>query len=95
MLPYSMDRHFNFRMSSKDKKIIEMAAKLSGLKPQTYARQKLIEAAEKDIKDKDIFGSITVNQEDWDFLLELMKSPVQANPHFKKALQDYRKTFGG
>lgn len=46
---HSMDSHMNLRMSSEDKLIIETAARLKGFKPNTYARIKLLEIAEKDI----------------------------------------------
>lgn len=88
-----MDSHLNFRMSSHDKKIIETAAKLKGIKPNTYARQKLLEAAEKDIVETSQHNALILNQADWDRFLEIMEAPVKVNQNLKKAFKKYQKAF--
>lgn len=94
MSSQSMDSHLNFRMSSHDKKIIEMAAKLKGLRPNTYARQKLLEAAEKDIAAMSQLNTLILTQNDWKVFLDIMEAPVQVNKKLKKAVKDYHKAFG-
>lgn len=94
MHQHSMDSHLNFRMSSHDKKIIETAAKLKGLKSNTYARQKLLEAAEKDIAEMKQQGTLILDKKSWDHFLSVMEAPVRVNKHLKKAVQDFRKMFG-
>ena len=88
-----MDSHLNFRMSSHDKRMIKTAAKLKGLKPNTYARQKLLEAAERDIVEMSQLNTLALNQADWEAFLAIMEMPVQINPHLKKAAMFYQK-FG-
>lgn len=89
----SMDSHFNFRMSGEDKRLIEMASKLMGLRSNTYARQKLIEAAKHDIEQMNQFNSLTLSESDWDMFMQVMESPVKINKNLKKAVSDYRKAF--
>ncbi len=86
-----MDSHLNFRMSSHDKKIIEIAAKLKGLKPNTYVRQKLLEAAEKDIAELSQLNTLILNQADWEFFVSVMETPVLLNPNLKNAVKNYKK----
>lgn len=89
-----MDSHMNFRMSSKDKKTIEMAAELTGFKPNTYARQKLLEIAEHDIAKMNRLNSLVVSTEDWEILTQIMDAPVKINKKLKKAIADFDKMFG-
>lgn len=89
-----MDDHFNFRMSSYDKKIVEAAAKLKGLKPNTYARQKLLEAAKKDITDLSQQNTLVLNEEEWEFFINIMKAPIEINLNLKKAVNNFRKKIG-
>ncbi len=94
MTAQSMDNHLNFRMSSHDKRIIETAARLKGLKPHTYARQKLLEAAEKDVAEMSQLNTLILNQVDWEFFLSIMEAPVQINQNLKKAVKNFHKAFG-
>jgi uncharacterized protein (DUF1778 family) len=94
MSAQSMDNHLNFRMSSHDKKMIETAARLQGLKPNTYARRKLLEAAEKDIIEMSQLNSLILNPTDWEYFLNIMEAPVRVNQNLKKAVKNFRKTFG-
>ena len=94
MSAHFMDSHLNFRMSSHDKKIIETAAKFKGLKPNTYARQKLLEAAEKDIIEMSQLNTLVLDQRDWESFVAIMEAPPQVNQDLKKAVKNYRKIFG-
>jgi uncharacterized protein (DUF1778 family) len=78
-------------MSSKDKKIIEAAAKLKGLKPNTYARQKLLEVAEKDIAEMSRINSITLNQNEWAQFVKIMEEPIKINKNLKDAVNLFNK----
>ncbi len=89
MPAHSMDSHLNFRMSSKDKKIIETAALLSGLKPNTYARKRLLEVAEKDIVELNQVNTLILSDQDWDHFMEIMEAPVKINKNLKKAISDF------
>lgn len=93
MSAHFMDSHLNFRMSSLDKKMIESAAKLKGLKPNTYARQKLLEAAEKDIAEISQLNIVTLNATDWEHFLAIMEAPVQINKNLIKAVKSFKKSF--
>lgn len=90
---HSMDSHLNFRMSSYDKRLIESAAKLKGLKPNTYARQKLLEAAEKDIAEMSQYNTLSLSSADWKCFLEIMEAPVRTNQNLKKAVKKFQKAF--
>lgn len=94
MSNHSMDSHLNFRMSSHDKKIIEAAAQFRGLKPQTYSRQKLLEAAEKDLAEMSQLNTLMLNQTDWEQFLAVMEAPVFINQNLRKAVKKFRKVFG-
>lgn len=94
MSAHFMDSHLNFRMSSHDKRIVETAAKLRGLKPNTYARQKLLEAAEKDISELNQQNTLILSEGDWKFFLETMEAPIEINLNLKKAVKDFRKKHG-
>lgn len=94
MSAHFMDSHLNFRMSSQDKRIIETAAKLKGLKPNTYARQKILEAAEKDIAEMNHLNTLILNSSDWEQFLAIMEAPVQINQNLKAAVKNFQKTFG-
>ncbi len=94
MSAHFMDSHLNFRMSSHDKKIVEAAAKLKGLKPNTYARQKLLEAAEKDITELSQLNTLVLSENDWKYFLEIMEAPIEINLNLKKAVKDFRKKTG-
>jgi uncharacterized protein (DUF1778 family) len=87
----SFDSHMNFRMSARDKKIIETAAKLKGLKPNTYARQKLLEVAEKDIAEMSQMNTLILSDSDWKLFVEIMESPVKINKNLQNAIASFNK----
>ena len=89
---HSMDSYMNFRMSSSDKMTIEKAALLKGLKPNTYARQKLLEIAEHDINELSQLNRLILNDKQWDQFMAVMEAPPQKiNKNLKKAIQSYKK----
>lgn len=89
MSAHFMDTHMNFRMSARDKKIIETAAKLKGLKPNTYARQKLLEIAEKDITEMNQLNTVILGEKDWEQFMIIMDAPIQINENLKKAISHF------
>lgn len=91
--PQNLDTHLNFRMSSEDKSYIEMAAQFKGLKPNTYARKRLLEAAKRDIEEMNQQNRLKLSEEDWEAFLEVMEAPVQLNTHLKKAMKAFQKKF--
>ena len=84
-----MDSHMNFRISLKDRKIVETAAKLTGFKPNTYALQKLLEVAEQDIARTNQLNSLVVSAEEWDTFVKIIEAPVKINKKLQKAVQDF------
>lgn len=90
----SMDSNLNFRMSSHDKQIIETAARLNGLKPNTYARQKLLEVAQKDISKLSKLNTLVTSETDWEFFIAIMEAPIIINQRLKKAVKHFNKKFG-
>lgn len=89
----NLNSHLNFRMSSHDKKLIEVAATLNGMKPQTYARQKILEAAEKDIIEKEHLNSIVMSNQDWECFMDVMKAPVIINKNLKNAVKKFKQLY--
>ncbi len=91
----SMDSNMNFRMSSVDKMTIEKAALLTGLKPNTYARLRLLEVAEQDIAEMGQLNKLVLSNEQWDQFLAIMDAPSERTHHnLKKAIQAYKKMRG-
>jgi len=89
---HSMDSNMNFRMSSLDKETVEKAALLKGLKPNTYARLKLVEMAERDIAELGQVNRLTLNDSQWDQFMTIMEAPLtKPNKNLKKAIQDFKK----
>jgi uncharacterized protein (DUF1778 family) len=90
---HAMSQHMNFRMSSQDKMVIETAAKLKGLKPNTYARQRLLEIAEKEIAETHPANRLLLSDEDWKMFMEVMEAPVQINKNLRNAVMSFNKEF--
>lgn len=74
----TLTSHMNFRMSTRDKKI-------------TYARQKLLEIAEKDIAEMNQMNTLILNHKDWKAFRAIMETPIQTNKNLKKAIQFFNK----
>lgn len=89
-----MNSHLNIRMSAEDKKTIETAAKLKGLKLNTYVCKKILEAAEKDIAEMNQLNTLSSNEGDWQQFLDMMEVPDQLNKDLKKSVKRFRKEFG-
>ena len=87
----SFDSNINFRVSAHDKKLIETAAKLKGLKPNTYARQKLLEVAEKDISEMSQINTLILSNNEWAQFVKIMEAPIKINQNLKKAISDFKK----
>lgn len=94
MSDQSMDTHMHFRLSEKDKKVIEAAAKIKGLKPNTYARQRLVEVAEKDLSEMNSLNTVILNENEWDKFMYLMDAPFEENKHLRKAIDDFNSIMG-
>lgn len=89
--PDPLDTHMNFRMSSADKHFIEMAAQLKGLKPNTYVRKTLLEAAEKDLVMLNNQSNLLLDDAEWQSFLSIMEAPIIINPKLKKAFKEIKK----
>lgn len=81
-----MEANMNFRMFSGDKALIDAAAYLAGLRPQTYARQKLLEIAKKDIAEMSPSNTLILNHEDWHQFMAIMEAPISINENLKEAV---------
>lgn len=90
---HNMDSHMNFRMLADDKAIIEAAAYLKGLKPQTYARQKLVESAKKDIAEMSHSNTLILDSEGWEQFIAIMDAPIHVNKNLKAAVADFNKVM--
>lgn len=88
----SMDNHMHFRMSSDDKHLIEEAARLKGLKPNTYARQCLLAAAERDLAESGK-QKLVLNEQDWTLFMSILSAPIKPNKNLKKAVDSYKRYF--
>jgi uncharacterized protein (DUF1778 family) len=87
MPTHSMDTNMNFRLSSKDKKLVETAAKLRGVKLNTYVRQKLLEVAEKDIIEMNELNNVVLSESVWNQFLAVMEAPIEMNQNLIKAIE--------
>ncbi len=85
----NMNSHMNFRMSAKNKKIIETAALLKGFKPNTYARMKLLEVAEKDIAEMGQVNNLVLSEKDWEQFSQIMQAPLHTNDNLKRAIREF------
>jgi len=91
---HSMDSHMNFRMSLHDKRLIETAAKFKGLKPNTYARQRLLAIAENDIAEMNQSNRLILSEQDWEQFMTIMEAPIEQNTNLKKAIKNFNKMSG-
>lgn len=89
MATHFLDTHMNFRMSSEDKNLIASAARLRGLKLNTYVRQKLLEVAERDIAELNQNQTLLLSNEDWERFVEIMEAPIKINQNLKRAFQEF------
>lgn len=88
---HNMDAHMNFRLFSHDKALIDAAASLAGLRPQTYARQKLLEIAQKEIAEMSLSNTVILKAEDWQRFVDIMEAPVSENKNLKEAVNHFNK----
>lgn len=87
---HNMDSHMNFRMLAADKALIEAAASLLGMKPQTYARQKLLEIAKKDIAEMGLSHTLILDSEGWEQFTAIMEAPIEVNKNLKEAVGHFK-----
>lgn len=87
---HNMDSHMNFRMLAADKALIEAAASLLGMKPQTYARQKLLEIAKKDIAEMSLSNTLVLDKDGWEQFTALMEAPIEVNKNLKEAIGQFK-----
>lgn len=85
----TLDTHINFRISTHDKNVIETAARLKGVKFNTYARQKLLSIAEQEIIEMNKSNTIFLNESEWHQFMELMDAPIHINKNLKKAISSF------
>src|SRR5690242_16804832 len=90
---HHLDTHLNFRMSSEDKQYIEMAAQFKGLRPNTYARKRLLEAAKRDIEEMNQQKPLKLTDAEWEAFLDVMKAPIKVNANLKKAIKEFKQKF--
>ena len=91
--PHNLDSHMNFRMQAADKLLIEAAAALLGLRPQTYARQKLLEIAKKDIAEMSLSNTLLLDNKSWDEFMAIMEAPVRVNENLKSAVSYFNQVM--
>ncbi len=87
--PHNMDSQMNFRMLADDKAIIEAAAYLNGLKPQTYARQKLVEIAKQDVANS-LSNTVVLDNKAWEQFVAIMEAPIEVNKNLKEAVVEFK-----
>lgn len=61
----------------------------SELNPQVHQSKKKLE----NTKDSGYDNTLIVNQKDWDFILEMIETPIELNNSLTQAVQNYHKFF--
>lgn len=93
MSSHAMDSNMNFRMSSQDKSFLISVARLKGLKPNTYMRQVLLGAAERDLAELHLSNKMILEEKEWDHFMKILKAPSKENKNIKRAISSYKKMF--
>lgn len=83
--------HMHFRIADQEKLLVEQAAKLVGLKPNTYARRRLLEAVEKDLETLSNEQKLFLDEETWDQLVAIIEKPYEENRKLKRAAARHKK----
>jgi uncharacterized protein (DUF1778 family) len=83
--------HMHFRIAPQEKLLVEQAAEVVGLKPNTYARQRLIEAAERDLEALLSEHRLILDEESWNQLVAIMGEPFCENKKLKRAASSHKK----
>lgn len=81
----SLNSHMHFRIAAQEKQLVEQAAECLGMKPNTYARQRLIEAAERDIEVLSREQKLFLDEAAWNQLMAIMEQPCIENSHLRRA----------
>lgn len=88
----ALSDHMHFRIAPQEKLLVEQAAEVMGLKPNTYARQRLIEAAERDLEALMHEQRLVLSEEAWNQLVAIMEAPtVQENKKLTRAALRHKK----
>lgn len=86
---FALTAHMHFRIAPQEKLLVEQAAEVMGLKPNTYARQRLMEAAERDLNALMLEQRLVLHEEAWDQLIAIMEAPplIENNKLTRAALR--------
>lgn len=88
----ALTNHMHFRIAPQEKLLVEQAAEVMKLKPNTYARQRLIEAAERDLEALMHEQRLALNEEAWNQLIEIMEAPpLHKNKKLTRAALRHKK----
>lgn len=88
MRNFALSDHMHFRIAPQEKLLVEQAAEVMGLKPNIYARQRLIEAAERDLNEQ----RLVLNEEAWNQLIAIIEvPPLKENKKLKRAASRHKK----
>lgn len=90
MASHVMDSQFNFRMSTDDRQLIEGAARFLGLKPNTYARKRLREAAHKDLEEALERRHLVLSEKEWDHFMAIIEAPIPHLPKLEAASRRFK-----
>ena len=94
MSGFALTNHMHFRIAPQEKLLVEQAAEVLGLKPNTYARQRLIEAAERDLESLMNESRLILNDEAWNQLITIMEQPYRKNKKLTRAASRHKKAVG-
>lgn len=91
MSGFALTSHMHFRIAPQEKLLVEQAAEVLGLKPNTYARQRLIEAAERDLESLMNESRLILNDEAWNQLITIMGQRYRKNKKLTRAASRHKK----
>lgn len=91
MVQPKLASHMHFRIAPEEKLLVEQAASVVGLKPNTYARQRLLEAANKDIEALRREQQLILDPDEWEALVRLLEQPHELNDKLLTAAKMYKK----
>jgi uncharacterized protein (DUF1778 family) len=91
---FALTNHIHFRIAPQEKLLVEQAAEIVGLKPMTYARQRLIEAAERDLEALMHESKVILDEKAWDQLIAVMNEPFRENKKLSRAASRHKKAVG-
>lgn len=77
------EQRINLRSSTSEKKLIQTAARLSNIKPAQFAKQAILEKAQRIVTDANTF---TLSEEKWKLFVEALDGEPKEIPAIKKLL---------